>query len=839
MFRTVLRGLLARRLRLALTALAITLGVGLMSGSFVLTATLAHSLDSLFTQASSGVDVVVLHSSPGGTAAGPGSTIQPIPASIAARVRQVPGVAAAEGQVYERAVLLGRDGEPLPARFGLALSWPAVTSFQSAYVPRTGRPPAGPGQVMIDRASARQGHYAVGDRITVVVNGQPRPFTISGITGYGSADSIGGGSMAIFSLGAAQQLFGQQGRYGQINVQAAPGVPAQQLRDRIAPVLPRGVEADTAANAAAKAAQQASSRLSILGDFFLGFAGICLLVAGFVIWNTFAIVVGQRTRELALLRALGAGRAQVLGSVLAEAAAVGLTASVAGDILGLALSRGLAALLGSAGFSLPVPGLVLPWAQLAAAIGTGVAVTLAAALSPAYRATRVAPVQALREAVPARSFFSAGRLTWGLACAAAGVTALLAGVFTRAGIAATGMGAAACLIAVTVLGPLAARPLAALAGTPLTMLPARTGVLARRNAMTNPGRTSSTATALMIGLAVIVSVAVLVTSTRATISGQVTAASKTSFYIQAVNNDVGMAPSLARAVARQPGVNAVTEVRSTSATVAGTSGRTVDGIDPSAIGQFTDLGVQSGRLATLSTGGMLVSAVAAASHHWRAGDLVQVQFGSYGTDRLRVDGVFANVGPLSDYLVSNATFTADTGRVVDNIDLVRAPSSARQAILAAVQSYLGAELLDQTGFIANQTATLTTALNLVTALLLLAIVIALLGIASTLALSVAERTRELGLLRAIGMRRGQLAQMVTAEAVIIAVIGAVLGTAFGLGLGTALADTITRSQQATVAIPGRQIAIYILLATLSGVLAAIPPARRAARLNMLAAIATE
>ena len=833
------RSVLVHRLRLILTGLAIALGVAFMSGSFVFSATLTHSLDSLFAQASNGTDVEVMHSSPGGSTI-TGSAAQPVPASVLARVQRVPGVAAADGQISDQAVLLGRDGKALPGSFGVALSWPSDTAFQTSFTHRTGQPPADPGQVMIDQASARRGHFTVGETIGIAIAGHAVPFTITGLTGYGSADSIGGGSMAIFSLGTAQQLFGKTGEFDRIVVKAAPGVSATQLRDRIAPVLPAGDEAVTAASASASAAQQINSQLGILTDFFLGFAGIALFVGAFVIWNTFTIMVGQRTRELALTRALGASAGQVFRSVLAEAAIIAAVASAAGAGLGLGLARGLAALLSAFGFSLPISGLVLPAAELAVAIGTGIAITVIASLAPAYRATRVAPVQAMRDPAPEPTRFPAGRLISGLAVTTAGLAALLGGILGGRGIVLTGAGAAGCFIGVTVLAPLVVRPLAYLASAPLIRLPGRVGLLARGNTMRNPKRTSATAAALMIGLAVIVGTSVLVSSARAEIAQQVSAASRSDFYVQATNSASGITPALAGIIARQPGVRAVTEVRATNATVAGAANRNVEGVDPAVIGQFTDLGVTAGQVSVLGTpGAIMVSSATAASGGWKVGDTVQVQFGSYGVYRLRIAAIFANIGPLSDYLVSNATLAADSGIRTDSVDLVQAPASARGAIQAALTGYPGAQLLDQTGYIASQTAVLNSLLTLVTAMLLLAIVIALLGVVNTLALSIVERTREIGLLRAIGMRRGQLRQMVAAESMIISVIGALLGTVLGVGLGVALAEALTRSQHATVAIPAGQLLIYILATGAAGVLASIGPARRAAKLNMLTAIAAE
>lgn len=838
MFRALFRSMLVHRLRLILTGLAIALGVAFMSGSFVFSSTLSRSLDSLFAQASTGTDVQVTHVTPGGSTI-TGSPAQPVPGSVLTAIRHVPGVAAAEGQISAQAVLLGRNGQALPGQsFGVALSWPADTPFQSAFSDRTGQPPTGPGQVMIDRASARRGHFAAGDAIGIAVAGRAVPFTITGITGYGSADSIGGGSMAIFSLGTAQQLFGQAGVYDRIVVKAVPGVSATQLRDRVAAMLPPGLEAVTAASASASAAQQINSQLGILRDFFLGFAGIALFVGAFVIWNTFSIMVGQRTRELALTRALGASAGQVFRSVLAEAVIVAAVASVAGAGLGALLAKGLAALLTSFGLSLPVSGLVLPVAELAVAVGVGVAMTVAASLTPAYRATRVAPIQALRDPAPEPSRFSTRRLTGGLVLTAAGVAALLAGASGAGGVVVTATGAAGCFIGVTMLAPLTVRPLASLAAAPLVRLPGRAGrigLLAHGNTIRNPNRTSATAAALMIGLAVITGTSVLVSSARATIGRQINAASRTQFYVQAANGATGLSPQLAGTIARRPGVQAVTEVRRANATVASAANRTVDGVDPAAIGQFTDLGVTAGQVSALHA----PNTIMVSGTSWKPGDTIRVQFGAYGVYPLRVVGVFANVGPLSGYLVSNATLAADSGTRTDSVDLVRAPGSARGSVQAALTGYPGAQLLDQHGYITNQTAMLNSLLTLVTAMLILAIAIALLGVVNTLALSIAERTREIGLLRAIGMPRSQLRQLVAAESMIISVIGALLGTILGLGLGAGLAAALARSQQAAVAIPAGQLVIYILATGAAGVLASIGPARRAARLDMLNAIAAE
>src|SRR5262249_46700230 len=352
----------------------------------------------------------------------------------------------------------------------------------------------------------------------------------------GGAGRGGGGWRACFSLPAAQGLSGRVGRSDRMDVKAAAGVGPARLRAEVARILPPGVQAVTAASASAAEARQLNSQLGVLTTFFAAFAGVAMFVGAFVIWNTFSIMIGQRSRQLALLRALGAGRGQVFRSVLAEAALVGAAGAVAGAVLGLAVSKGLAALLSAFGVALPVTGLSVPPAQVALACAIGLVIALAAALAPAYRAARVAPVQALRDAAPGAPGFSGRRLAAALAVTGTGAALLLTGLLSGAAVAVTAAGAGLCFLGVTIAGPLLAGPLAAAAGAPLTRLPARVGALARGNTMRNPRRTSATAAALMVGLGAVTAVAVLVGPARPPISGQVAAAGKASFYVQATNS---------------------------------------------------------------------------------------------------------------------------------------------------------------------------------------------------------------------------------------------------------------------------------------------------------------
>jgi putative ABC transport system permease protein len=847
MFKATFQSLLAHRVRLTLSACATALGVAFVAGTLIFTATVQHGLNRLFDTAAAGTDVVVRHVGASAGAGGNGKR-QLVPAGLLARVRLVPGVAAADGAVTDRAGIIGRDGRVVSGRAGLAASWPAEAVLARAYTLRQGRPPTGPGDVAIDAATARGQGLHVGDQVRVVVGGTARPFTISAITGFGSGDGPGVASLAVFDLATAQQLFGKQGRFDEIDLSAAGGVSAATLRDRVAAVLPGGVGAVTAASAAAAQAAQLEQSLGFLTNALLAFALLALFVASFIIWNTFSILVAQRTRELALLRALGAGRGQVLRSVLVEAGAVGTVASLAGLGMGALAARGLGSLLGGAGINLPTSDLQFRPSAAAIAVGLGVAVTVAAAVAPARRATRVAPLVALRDAAATPSPFSRRRLAVGLGLLVLGACALAAGLLGHlgAGLMPVGGGALASFLGVTTLGPLVARPLAWAVGAPLCRLRGSSGRLARQNAMRNPKRTAATAAALMVGLALVAATAVLVASVKRTAEVAIDRGSRADLYVQPGGEDGVLGPALARAVAAQPGVAAVLRVRTTDATVAGTAFQKVDGVDPATLASLADLDVRSGGIDALAGGGLLVSTSAATAHHWTLGSQVAVGFGQAGTTSFRVAGTYASKGAFGDYLLGLDAFSRATGATADSMLMVKAapgspPAPLRARIGDLLGPYPGAKVLDAGGFKQAGGATLDSMLNLITALLALAVLIALLGIVNTLALSIVERTRELGLLRAIGMRRPQVAAMIAGEAVIIAVVGAALGTALGIGLGGALAAALTAGQGGSpvVVLPGGQLLAYVALAAVAGVLAAIAPARRAARLDVLAAIATQ
>jgi putative ABC transport system permease protein len=842
MLRATLKTLLAHRLRLGLTACAVALGVAFMAGTFILTATIRQGVDDLFTTAASGTDVIVRPAHSDATSGRP-----TVPASLLGRVRSVAGVALADGTVTDRAGIVDREGGILGGRVGIGASWPADPPLATRYPVRQGRPPAGPGEVAIDAASARRAGLRVGDQVGVVVHGAARPFTVSAVVGFGHADGPGPVSLVAFDTYTAQRLFGRQASFDELDLKARPGTTASALRERVATVLPQGTEAVVAASAAATQAEDLRSGLGFLTNGLLAFALISLFVGAFMIWNTFSILVAQRTRELALLRALGASRRQVMRSVLIEAGVVGAVASAAGLGLGVLAATGLHALLRGAGIDLPSSGLELPAGSAAIAVATGIAITVAAAAAPAHRATRIAPIAALREAAASQRPFSTRRLVAGVGLLAVGTAALLFGLLGHVSHGAVVVGAAALavFIGATVLGPLLARPLCWAIGAPLRWLPARTGRLARDNAMRNPKRTAATAAALMVGLALVSASAVLDASIKQASDRAIDRGSKADLFVQAADTDTGLDPALARAVAGQPGVAVVSEQREAEATIAGSRFQRVDGIDPASVGQVADLQVRSGSLGALAgPDAMLVASGTAAAHHWTIGSRVPIHFDGTGTRSFEVAGTFSGKGAFADYLLGLDTFSRASGRGTDSLLMIKSAANQARAVRARISpllgAYPGAKLLDQNGFKRSASATLDQVLNLMTALLALAVLIALLGIVNTLALSVVERTRELGLLRALGMRRTHLGAMVACEAVIIAVLGAVLGTALGLGLGSALADALTGGMgPVSVTVPATRLVVYVVAAAAGGVLAAIAPARRAAKLDMLAAITTE
>ena len=849
MLRATLKSLVARRVRLVLTAVSIVLGVGFVAGTFVLTDTMNRAFDDLFAQASAGSDVIVRSVSaftPDQTGPGGGQTQEraPVPASLLASVGAVAGVQRAWGEVSGYAQMvdpatgkaIGRPGPPT-----LGVNW----SGSGALEVRSGAPPTAPDDVMVDAHSASSYHLTVGERIRVLLTKGPRTFTISGTAGFGSADNLGGATLAIFTTPTAQQVLGRVGAFDQIGVKADGGVSPSELASRIGATLPHGIQAVTATSVADEQAKSLEQSLKFFRTFLLVFGFVALFVGAFIIFNTFTIIVAQRSRELALLRALGASRAQVVRSVILEALITGVIAGAVGVLAGVAIAALLRLLLKVFGVELPSTSLQIEPRTIVVAMIVAVVVTLVASLLPALRASRVSPVEAMREGqVPERHVSRRRRLLIGAGMTLAGIAILFLGLFGHAsnGASLVGGGAVLTFVGVAILLPLVARPLAGAIGRPIRHRGVQ-GKLGRENAMRNPRRTASTAAALMVGLGLVAMVAVLSASFVASIDDTLASSLKADFVISN-SSFVPFSHGVAQAAAGVDGVDVVSPLRFGSFRVEGANA-VVTAVDPSTIDRVASLGLSSGATEALQDGKIVVLARTAEANGWKVGDTVPAAFATTGAMPLEMGGTFTqNALVNGDYLLSIPTFEKTVGDKLDSqLLLATAPGASlgtvQTALETAVKPFVTVEVQNQAAYRQQQADLVHHILGFVTALLAMAIIIALFGIVNTLGLSIFERRRELGLLRAVGLDRTQVKRMIRWESVIIAVMGALIGIAIGAFFGWSLQRALASQGITILRFPVVQLALYVVFAGLAGVLAAIWPARRAARLDVLEAIAYE
>ncbi len=845
MFTATVRGMVAHKLRLILTSASIALGIAFLSGTFMLTDTTKLAFEQLSGQVSSGTDAVVRQQSFYDAEAGVGLSRSPIASAVVDTVRSVDGVAAAEGGVSGYALLIDTGGKAVPTSGGaktMGYSMPIDLGLRSDIHLLSGREPRGPHEVAIDASSAADHDIALGSDIDVLFRGPTQEFTVVGTVGYGNEKDLGGTSSAYFDSETAQQVLGTPGLFDEIQVRAADGVGAETLAQRLGAVVPGGVEAVTGAQVAQESADALNRQFSFLNIMFLAFAGIALFVGSFIIWNTFTMIVTQRSREIALLRAVGATKRQVMRSLVAEAAMIGVVSSAIGVVLGAGVARGLDVLIG---FSLPSTSLqVLPrtiWLSLL----VGTLVTVVSAVIPARRATKVLPVEALRDATPGAKRPSTVRAAIGVLVTGGGVFAILYGLYGDGGGNLVLVGIAATLLGVITLTPLAARPLAAAVGAPLR-LRGITGDLARQNAMRNPRRTASTATALMIGLTLVVTMTVFGSSLKASFGTILSDATTADLFVTAPSLQIeGFSPEVTEVVADVPGVAVVSPTSYGQARFAGAPSAYAS-VDAATVEQVLDLGITSGSAADLGSDGVLLSADAATAHGWKVGDTVPVEFATTGPQDFTVRGVYGtNTGFVADdYVISRATHEANAGDRLDGAALVKVADGAdvqvvQDRITAALASHPDANVLDRQGYEQDLNGVVDQLLTFVLVMLLLSVIIALLGIVNTLALSVFERTRELGLLRAVGMTKAQVRAMVRWESVIISLIGAGLGAALGIGLGLALVQSLKGDGITEVAVPSFQVIAYVVAAALAGVLAALGPSRSAAGVDVLKAVVTD
>ncbi|HEX6569888.1 MAG TPA: FtsX-like permease family protein [Acidimicrobiales bacterium] len=848
MLRTALRNLMAHKVRLFATGLAVTLGVAFMAGTLVLTDTLQKTFDDLFTDALAGTDAMVRAEASFDDPNGFGELRGRIDASLLDEVEAVDGVALASGDVWGFAQVVDREGEPVgnpgagPPTVGT--NWPEGELNTWTLV--AGDPPRSDTDVVLDKAVADDAGYGVGDQATVLVQGAPLEVTVSGIARIAGADSPGGATFTMFTTPAAQRYVGEVNKFDSISIAAEEGVSQQELVDRLGEVLPDGVEAVTGATVTDENQDALREGLSFFNTFMLVFAVVALLVGGFIIFNTFFITVAQRTRENALLRAIGATRRQVLAAVLIEALGIGLVASALGLLAGIPLAAGLKALLAAFGFDIPSGGVVLAAGSAIVAFLSGVIVTVLAAVSPSRKAAKVPPVAAMRDvAVGSTGYGSRQRIYVGSAILTLGVVALLFGLFGDPGNALpiVGLGVLLVFFGVSVLGRTVALPLSRVIGLPLPRLRGISGQLARENAMRNPKRTAATASALMIGVGLVSFITIFAASTKASFSNTVDEAFTGDFI--ATSGQMGMggvSPEFTARVHELPEIEAAGGLRAGLAEI---DGDPTQVLAPSReVFDIFDVDTVAGSPDDLDTTSIAVFDNVADDKGLSLGDRVQVDFAATGPQELTVAMIYGDNAAAGDWLLGTDAFVANFPDQMDvQVFIKKADGVSSDEALAAVEGvaadYPGVDVLDQTEYKEEQMGFVDQMLGLVYAMLALAILIALLGIGNTLALSILERTRELGVLRAVGMTRSQLRSAVRWESVIIAVQGALLGLVIGVFFGWALVTAMEDEGLNTFTVPVLSLVVVVVLAAFAGVVAAVLPARRAARLDVLRAVVTE
>ena len=844
MLRTVLKGIWSHKRRLIGTSTAVVLGVAFLVATLVLGDTMRTGFGQLITSGNAGTDVFVRNNN----AIGGDDQVQrgQLDESLVESIAQVDGVDHAVAQVEGIAQVIDADGDPIGGQGPptIAANWiddPNLNAFHLS----AGRAPVNANEVIVDVSTAERGDFMIGDS-TLVRTPQPMEVTIVGLAKFGELDGISGATYVAFTTEAAQEiLLGDTTQVTSIVVHGQEGVSPDALRDRIERVLPSDAEALTGAELTAEQKDDLQSDfIGFFETFLLAFAGIAMLVATFSIHNTFSILVAQRTRESALLRALGASRRQIVGSVAFEALAVGAVASGIGIGAGAGIAFGLKALLATFGLEMSLSGIVMQADSVIIAATVGVVVTLAASLVPALKASRVAPIAAMRDVAIDRTGVSKSRAAVGILLAGAGVAVTIAATSSADGaLGRAALGALLLIVGTVVLGPVVARPVAAVLGAPLSLMRGQTGRLARRNAMRNPRRTAGSASALMVGTAVVVLFTTFGSSIKASLDDTVDRTFGGDLVIvQDSFSGAGIDPAVDPAVAALPEVAATAALANVVMQVDGEDSFPT-AIEPSKLTEVLDLGVTSGNLEDMGPGQMAVSERYAEDENLQLGSTLTGSFADGSQTTFTIAALYEVGDIVGDVLIDRADWTPHAGRTGDVVVLIDlAPGvnlqTGQAAVDAVAESFLAQDPQTRDEYMESVAAEIDQFLTLVYGLLALAIVIALMGIANTLSLSIHERTRELGLLRAVGQTRRQLRSSVRWESVIVAVFG----TIGGIGLGTFLGWGLVRALAAQEGFgrfdaPVGPLLVILGLAAAAGVLAAVRPARRAARRDILDAIA--
>jgi putative ABC transport system permease protein len=851
LLRFAVRSLWARKLRAVATVLAVFIGISLVAGTYVITDTINRAFDQIFKESLKGTAVVITNRQPVSQQSNQATSFS---AGLLRKVRNVPGVEVAAGTVFTSGGIFNGNkavGSQFAPKFISSTLPPQIEALTTV----AGHRPRNAHQATLDKAAADDSGLRIGDPIRLAGERRARTYRLVGLTELGGA-SFGGASIAQLTLREAQLVTDNVGRFNQISVAASPGVNPDRLAARIERIAPASVRVETGERSANRRSNQIHKELGFLPTFLFVFAAVALVVGAFVIFNTFSITVAQRVREFGMLRTLGASRRQVLTSVFVEATAIGLFGAACGVAGGLGFATAIEALFKAVGIGLPTTTLVMQTRTVIISLLVGVCVTLLAALGPALRSTRVPPVAAIQDLplVPSRrrsAIYAAVAALLAIGGVALVCVALLADInSTTQQAELIGAGAAATLLALALASPRLVRPLAAAAGAPLQRLRGLTGMLARENAQRNPARTAATSAALMIGLALVTFVAVFAAGLKASIADAIERDFNGQIELQNTDGFSPIPAAAAAAVRKVPGVETVSTLRSSQVKLEGIGGtQSASGLDPSTANEVLSIpftgSTAPATLRHLTDGQTIVNERLASDHGLAVGNRITLLTQTGQHPSFRIAGTFSDTAHFLGGLIVTKGAMAREFAVHDDQDaFVRTapgvPVPTVEARIKALvrQRFPTADVFNEQQLKDNQESSVNGLLGLVYALLSLAVIVSLFGIANTLALSIHERTRELGMLRAVGMSRRQVRRMIRYESVITALIGAVLGLAVGV-IFAALISRPLSGQGFVLTYPIGQLAIVVAAAAIAGVLAAIGPARRAARLNVLEALAYE
>ncbi|MCQ8832992.1 ABC transporter permease [Streptomyces malaysiensis] len=845
MFRTALRNVLAHKARLLMTVLAVMLGVAFVAGTLVFTNTISDAYQKSSQKGYEGVDVAIAPDKEDDDAANPGDAPR-LSQQLLDQAGKAAGAASAYGVVNGYSAVADKKGDLIGGGFSSQGGnyYPGPDGKDSRYTMTEGRAPKAIGEVALDSRTAERGHYKAGDSVRVSVDGPVRTEKVVGVFTTDDGNVAAGGTLALYDTATAQKLFGKPGQFDEIDVKAAAGTSQATLKSAIDKILPEQAKATTGKKLAKDQAEAIEQGMSSMQTMMLVFAGIALFVGIFIIVNTFSMLVAQRTRELALMRAVGATRRQVTRSVLIEATIVGAIAAVVGLVAGIGIGAALRSVLNSTGANVPDGPLIVAPTTVLVSVLVGVVVTVLSAWLPGRRAAKIPPIAAMNSvhAAPTTRGLVV-RNTIGTILAAGGIALVVAG----AGMGGDGrgpmaFGAAVLVIGVFVLTPLLSRPLIA-AASPVLRIFGMPGKLARQNAVRNPRRTAATASALMVGLTLITGMTVIAGSVQQGINKMAADGLRSDFVVSMGGGARPLSPEVSKTLAKLPEVTSISPLRASPARIAGDSD-SLTGVDPKAIQNLVNVDITEGSFTALGGTKALIDDKIADEHGWKVGSTIPVTYEDGRKGRLTVGGVYEGNQMIRGVMVDSATISPHMATVADSQVMLKAKGGATEANKDLLKKTLGenpAIKIQTKQDISDEIAMIfTLLLNMLYGLLAMAVIVAVLGVINTLAMSVFERSKEIGMLRAIGLDRRGIKRMVRLESLVISLFGGVLGLGLGVFFGWAAGELVaTGLPTYELVLPWGRMGLFLLMAALVGVIAALWPARRASKLNMLMAIKAE